>query len=429
MFSNSENKFLICFLLHQFIQMNAYYAYLNVLFNQQKHAYKEFNNINWLNPYVAENYEKIRTELLKSFSDHTLFLGTKPYLNHISEGCKRCGEGLWSCLFITGKCNAKCFYCPSSQEKDEMPSTQGLSFESPEAYAEYINYFGFKGVSFSGGEPLLFTNRVLSYLKELRKTCSPDIYTWMYTNGILATKTNLEELANAGLNEIRVDIGATNYSLKSVQLALKYIPVVSIEIPTIPEDLNRIKNLLPKLIDLGLKNLNLHQLRLTPFNAHKLIARKYTIIPAERPIVLESEMAALELLNYAKTNQFPIGINYCSFHFKHRFQKAGYRKIIAKKLADGSPEITEKGFVRKVVNNELFYESYALKNAEDLHCSNNLTLKHKTYSIQKTLTMKKTNLNNSILDLLKEAPSMIPEKQIEFTIWQQEYIEKNLRSY
>ena len=43
--------------------------------------------------------------------------------------------------------------------------------------------------------------------------------------------------------------------------------------------------------------------------------------------------------------------------------------------------------------------------------------------------MKKTNLNNSILDLLKEAPSMIPEKQIEFTIWQQEYIEKYLRSY
>ena len=68
--------------------MNAYYAYLNVLFNQQKHAYKEFNNINWLNPYVAENYEKIRTELLKSFSDHTLFLGTKPYLNQISTGFK-----------------------------------------------------------------------------------------------------------------------------------------------------------------------------------------------------------------------------------------------------------------------------------------------------------------------------------------------------
>ena len=33
----------------------------------------------------------------------------------LSPGCRACLEGNWSCLFITGNCNCRCFYCPTAQ--------------------------------------------------------------------------------------------------------------------------------------------------------------------------------------------------------------------------------------------------------------------------------------------------------------------------
>jgi pyruvate formate-lyase activating enzyme-like uncharacterized protein len=166
--------------------MNPYSVYLNNLVNKNKSNFAEYPNIKWLNPYQALEAHEKRDKLMSSLSEKLLFKETKPFHHQISEGCKLCGQGLWSCLFITNKCNASCFYCPSTQLKDEVPATQSLTFETAESYADYINFFGFKGVSFSGGEPLLFFDRTLHYLKIVRKMCSPDLYIWMYTNGILA---------------------------------------------------------------------------------------------------------------------------------------------------------------------------------------------------------------------------------------------------
>src|SRR5690554_3761620 len=165
--------------------MEPFYNYLNKLVGISRNQFDEFPQIKWLNSSIALKAQMKKDKLSAGLS--WMHKSTKPYYHHISPGCKLCGEGTWSCLFITNKCNAHCFYCPASQEKDEIPSTQSLTFNSPKNYAEYINYFGFKGISFSGGEPLLFFDRTLQYLRTIREKCHPDIYIWMYTNGILAT--------------------------------------------------------------------------------------------------------------------------------------------------------------------------------------------------------------------------------------------------
>ncbi len=277
--------------------MDAFDAYLNEVVSKTQHTFSGFSGIKWLNPYNSQKLLNRRKMLIDKI-ENNCFKDTKPFYKQLSNGCKICGAGAWSCLFITGKCNAACFYCPTSQQKDELPATQSFSFETPEMYAEYINFFKFKGVSFSGGEPLLFFDRTLEYLKEIRKSCSPDIYTWMYTNGILADQKKFEQLAAAGLNEIRFDIGATGYKTGKIKLAQGIIPNITIEIPAVPEEKERLKKLLPEIINAGVTNLNLHQLRLTKYNAPKLLKRKYTFIPAEQPVVLESELAALEILDY-----------------------------------------------------------------------------------------------------------------------------------
>jgi uncharacterized protein len=188
--------------------MDSFSNYLNDLLNNNRSQFSGFSGITWLNSMKAHGAQIKKEKLLNNLKESMLFKDTKPFYRKISKGCQLCGQGLWSCLFITNKCNASCFYCPSAQLNDEIPATQSLNFETAESYADYINHFGFMGVSFSGGEPLLFFERTLHYLKTIRKMCSPDIYVWMYTNGILATEEKFRLLAEAGLNEVRFDIGA-----------------------------------------------------------------------------------------------------------------------------------------------------------------------------------------------------------------------------
>lgn len=414
--------------------MDAFDAYLNNVVSQTKKVFQEFPEIKWLNPYRDEELLERRKSLLEKTKSSQLFKETKPYCNQLSKGCKLCGLGSWSCLFITNKCNAGCFYCPAAQQNDELPATQSLTFETAEAYADYINFFKFKGVSFSGGEPLLFFDRTLHYLKTVRKMCAPEIYIWMYTNGILADSYKFRKLAAAGLYEVRFDIGATGYKLDKVKIARNVIPNITIEIPAVPEEKERIKLLFPEMIEAGVTNLNLHQLRLTKHNAPKMLKRNYTFIPAEQPIVLESEIAALELMEFARKNHLEIGINYCSFAFKNRFQKAGFRKQLAQALADTDEKITQKGFIRNQTEGTIGYKTFVIS---DSPASGNgetaLELPHKTCFIKKENVMLPLSFDEEertgMEAFVNNEPEQIPADDFRFKIWQFEHIEKGLREY
>ena len=411
--------------------MEAKYYWLNLLVNKNKSDFAKFTNVNWLNYYDAVEYQEKRDNILAKI-DTLLFKNTKPYYNQVSNGCKICGAGKWSCLFITNECNANCFYCPTSQNEDTTPSTQGLNFDDPVSYANYVNTFGFEGVSFSGGEPLLHFHKTLAYLKAIREHCVPNLYIWMYTNGILASEKYFKELAKNGLNEIRFDIGATGYKLSKVKIAKGIIPNITIEIPAVPEELEQLQQLLPEMIEAGVTNLNLHQLRLTPHNAENLISKEYTIVNAERPIVLESELAALELINYAQENELNIGINYCSFHFKNRFQKAGFRKMVAQKLYPNA-EITENGFIRDLTNNSISYKIVQITNNTELGSYFSDKIEELRIFYHQQLVYKKEGLSEAmhteVEALINHPPVESPAEQWLFDVWQHECIESDLREY
>ncbi len=414
--------------------MESFIGYQNNLVNKNKTEFSAYPNIKWLNHKQAVVAQKKRDRLTEKLKDNWLFNETKPCHKQISKGCKLCGQGVWSCIFITGKCNAKCFYCPASQESDGVPTSQNLHFETPEAYAEYINYFKFKGVSFSGGEPLLFFDRTLEYLERIRMDCSPDIYVWMYTNGILADEEKFRKLAAAGLNEVRFDIGATHFSLEKIAFAKGIIPNITIEIPAVPEEKEKLKQLLPEMIKAGVTNLNLHQLRLTKHNASKLLKHNYTYIHAEQPIVLESELAALEILNYARENNLEIGINYCSFFFKNRFQKAGFRNQIANVLAASNEIITEKGFIREYNENTISYKAMVIFDKGTTHINaTELPLQYKNYHFKRETALKPVELDeeskNAVDEFLHKSVTEIPDDEVLFKIWQMEKIENGLRKY
>lgn len=313
-----------------------------------------YDFIPFMDAGTALRYENERSDIISKLSDRVKWghRGTKTDVTSLSNGCMLCGEGLWSCLFINGRCNCDCFYCPASQDEQCKPTTNAVNFDSPDEYVAYLKEFGYKGASISGGEPLLTPELTISYISAIKKEFGSEMYVWMYTNGTLVTPEIIEKLKNAGLYEIRFDIGATDYDLSKLKLAVGHIPVVTVEVPAIPEELEQMKATINELAELGVNHLNLHQLRLTPYNFEKLINRDYHYISNESVVVAESELTALKLILHTKDEGINLPVNYCSFPYKNRYQGYASRKRCIEYMIKDGEIMTENGYIRSIAKKD-----------------------------------------------------------------------------
>ncbi|MFH1152185.1 MAG: radical SAM protein [Pseudomonadota bacterium] len=281
---------------------------------------------------------------------------SKPVLGTLSPGCRSCISGTWSCIFITGDCTRSCFFCPSPQkrsDREKRPNvSENLSFGSVHDYCTYLEKFNFDGISFSGGEPFLVLDTVIDYIREIRKRFGQKHYIWAYTNGDLVTAEKLTRLNLAGLNELRFDIAAGGYSLDSVKTAIDHIGTVSIEIPAIPEDRETVEALLKEMESIGVKHLNLHQLMQTGHNGGHFMKRGYTPVNSDQygnhTPVMESELAACQILKHAIEINSGLGINYCTRCYKARFQNLAHRKRSALFCPDSTASFNGAGYLRRL---------------------------------------------------------------------------------
>jgi pyruvate formate-lyase activating enzyme-like uncharacterized protein len=309
-----------------------------------------YDTLTFIDAEQAGEAEKIRDEILGAVAGDVIwgFNHTKLNCQNLSNGCRLCGEGAWSCLFINGICNARCFYCPTEQPSKSEPMTNGISFDTPRDYVDYLRLFEFRGASISGGEPLLTFQRTFRYVSEIKKALGDSIYLWLYTNGILADRENLTMLKAAGLDEIRFDLSASRYQLDKIEIAVDIFPEVTVEIPAIPEDEILLQTVIQRIHRLGVAHLNLHQLRCTPYNRKNLVGRGYTFLHGPKVTVLESELCALRTIRFVDENNIGLPVNYCSFVYKHRYQGAGLRRRLAPFYSKPYETMTEAGMIRKL---------------------------------------------------------------------------------
>ena len=299
-------------------------------------------------PAEAARAAARRRDLLEALSGKVTFGcgGTKLDCTALAPGCRICAEGGWSCLFISGRCNCRCFYCPTSQEEIGVPATNTVEFRTPADYVAYLERFGFTGASISGGEPLLTPRRTFAFVRAVKRRFGAAMHLWLYTNGTLADAEILGELRDAGLDEIRFDIGAAGYRLDALRRAVGVIPTVTVEIPAVPEAVPLLKERMAQMREAGVDFLNLHQLRLTPHNFEHLASRGYTFLHGEKVTVLDSELAALELLHHAIDRRLELPVNYCSFVYKNRYQHRDARRRNAPFVGKGYEALTESGYLR-----------------------------------------------------------------------------------
>ena len=329
-----------------------------------------YDLLTFANPEKLASAVAERNELLNWLEQRACFgyAGTKVDCNSLSPGCRSCGDGGWSCLFINGRCNGRCFYCPTAQDDEGPPVTNGLAFNSPQDYAAYVAALGFSGVSISGGEPLMTPELTLDYLNTVRKRCGDDLHIWLYTNGTLLTSDLCSRLWDAGLNEIRFDLGAVRYNLKKLRLAVGRIPTVTVEIPAVPEDEGLLRLKMVEMAEAGVDHLNLHQMRLTPYNFGPLTERGYTFLHGEKVTVLDSELTALRAVRFGLEQGIPLPVNYCSFPYKRRFQHAAARRRAALSACAPGETVTEPGYLRTLSANGVRYcEAVLLQNPSYRH--------------------------------------------------------------
>ncbi len=156
--------------------------------------------------------------------------GSKLYTGELSPGC-------WSCVYLTKQCTADCFFCPSDPGSEtSIPRANRLPLPGLDAYLAFLRHFRFRGASFSGGEPFLRFEELVTWIARIKREFGAGIYLWVYTNGDLVDEGKLKDLHRAGLDEIRINIRARDYRLAPVILAREMIETVTVEIPTIPED-------------------------------------------------------------------------------------------------------------------------------------------------------------------------------------------------
>ncbi|MBN2215676.1 MAG: radical SAM protein [Bacteroidales bacterium] len=269
--------------------------------------------------------------------------------NH-SKGCQACQKGKWLCIFLTYLCNADCSFCQAPSRKDFINSAFG---RKPDLILSYLNKYPFEGISFSGGECFLVFDRLLSWLKYF-KTNKPELYYWAYTNGIQMNEEQINALHDAGLDELRFNIAATGYKdakvIRNLTAAAKILKHVTVEIPSVPEDYEKLEQVLPVMDDIGVKYLNLHEYILGPLDPISKTAPKKRFV-LNFDMKMQYHQYSLSnterIKNYCIEKDLKIKINSCSL-VKKEHQMSGRRKTMGALFKENHEKLTEEGFLETI---------------------------------------------------------------------------------
>ncbi|RPJ44011.1 MAG: 4Fe-4S cluster-binding domain-containing protein, partial [Chloroflexi bacterium] len=228
----------------------------------------------WERPRVPHNLETLSAgwvEYIRRVQEEAPFAtiedgGETVYTGALSPGCQACKAGEWDCLFLTARCNLACAFCCSPSLRAGSVPLSAFGREVEEVIVN-LRRVEPRGISFSGGEVFLDFPRLRVMVERFRGEF-PRAHLWTYTNGLLATAAQLEELCRLGLTEIRFNLAATGYIhpgvLSLVEQAARSLPAVTVEIPAIPGDEAKLLAALEPWSRLGVRYLNLHELMYEP---------------------------------------------------------------------------------------------------------------------------------------------------------------------
>ena len=237
---------------------------------QQEIVYAVFAQIE---DAVDARREKLMAEIpgLKSLNGRSRYVGSE---DNFPRGCKSCllGTGL-SAILKTNKCNIQCKFCYNYGELDCIPpigegmwEIGGTKFREEDIDLLLSIQRKPTGVAYVYLEPFM---EIEKYYGVIRKFREAGVHQHMYTNGTLCTEENLRALGEAGLDELRFNLGGTNCADKviaNMKIAAKYIPTIAIETPMTPDFYEQFQQKKEAILSTGISFINCAELHLNPNN-------------------------------------------------------------------------------------------------------------------------------------------------------------------
>ena len=247
----------------------------------------------------------------------TLYVGRE---EHFPGGCKSCllGTGL-SAVRKTNRCNARCPFCYDYGVLDAIPPIgEGLWEIGGGKYREEDLPLLFTlqgkptGIAYVYLEPFM---EIEKYYGIIRRFHEAGVHQHLYTNGLNANEENLRALGEAGLDEIRFNLGASDVSdrvIEAMRTARKYIPQVGIETPMTREFEARFHEKKDRILAAGPDFINCAELHLNENNLPNYLGENLYFYRMGYLSPVFSREITLRLMKEASEEGWPLVVHDCS---------------------------------------------------------------------------------------------------------------------
>lgn len=255
---------------------------------------------------------------------------------NISPACKTCRKAIGSHTYIlTLACNRDCFFCTNRNQDDYSNGVNKVYDIKTDFARDFTNYKllgeSIKSVAITGGEPLLYAKECASFAR-LVKSKDSEIDLRIYTNADLLSEETLKLLKESGVDELRIGLKqengiASKEQLERLKAAKGYIERIVVEMPIIPNTLEKFKELILKLDEIGIYGINIleflypHQFA----SSYKALGYKLKALPYSKFFpytyagglsVSGSEVESLKAMLWAMEEKVKLSIHYCSLENK-----------------------------------------------------------------------------------------------------------------
>lgn len=266
----------------------------------------------------AARIEALKSEIpgLKSLNGRTCYVGDDA---RFPKGCRSCllGTGL-SAIRKTNRCNLRCPFCYDYGEMEDQPPIGEGYWEigGTRCREEDIDLLLSAsvrptGIAYVYLEPFM---EIEKYYGVIRRFHEAGVYQHLYTNGTLATEENLRALGEAGLDELRFNLGASGCAdrvIEAIGIAKKYIPMVGIETPMTPELYDAFLSKRAAILSTGLDFMNCAELHLNPNNLENYWGENMYMYRLGYLSPIFSHELTLKLMRRAAEERWPIALHDC----------------------------------------------------------------------------------------------------------------------
>lgn len=258
---------------------------------------------------------------LKTLENRTFFVGNE---NKFPKGCRSCllGTGL-SAIRKTNKCNLECKFCYNYGQLDNIPpigegmwEIGGTKFYEKDIDLLLSIHKKPTGISYVYLEPFM---EIEKYYSVIKKFSDAQIHQHLYTNGTLASEENLKALGEAGLDEIRFNLGASKCSdkvIENIGTAKKYIKNAGIETPMNPEFFEDFFKKKQAIFETNLDFINCAELHLNENNVYNYYGESMYISRHGYISPVWSRELTLKFMKIADEEDWDLAVHDCSNYTK-----------------------------------------------------------------------------------------------------------------